>query len=85
MCKRGSSLLSATVQLNCTSTTRASIPSIPLTEREDGENLLLVVTVITMLFFLDSFSPRQERCHWPILVGIRVSFAKFDDNDGFNL
>ena len=45
----------------------------------------LVVTVITVLVFLDHLPPVQERCHWFVLVRIRISVAKFYVNDGINL
>ena len=45
----------------------------------------LVVTVITMLVFLDIFPPVQERCRWFVLVRIHVSITKFELNDGVNL
>ena len=45
----------------------------------------LVVTVLTMIVFLDSFPQIQDRCHWFTLVEIRVSVAKYDVNDGFYL
>ena len=73
------------VQLNCMITARASLPRITLTKIKDSEMFLLVVTVITMLFFIDSFSPSEQRCHWTILVGIRVNIFKFDANYGLNL
>ena len=37
-CKRGYYIFSAMVWLNCASTSRASLPSIPSTERTNGEN-----------------------------------------------
>ena len=46
---------------------------------------LLVVTVLTVLVFIDRFPPVQERCHWFILVYIRVRVTKFDVKDGVNL
>ena len=45
----------------------------------------LVVIVITVLFLIDSFPPIQERYQWLLLVGIRISIAKFDVNYVFNL
>ena len=45
----------------------------------------LIVAVLTVLIFLDSFPPRQELHHWVILVGTRVSIAKFDVHDGVSL
>ena len=46
---------------------------------------MLPVTVLTVLVFLDLFSPGQERCHWFIFVCIHISVAKFDVNDGVDL
>ena len=81
----GFSLFSVMVRLNCAITTSASLPRIPSIERTNGENFPLVVTVLTMLISIDIFSPIQEHCHWFILVGIRISVAKFYINDGFDL
>ena len=63
--------------------TRYSLPSIPSTEITNGRNPL-VMTVITVLVFLDLFPSSQERCHWFILVHIYISVSKFDINDGVN-
>ena len=46
---------------------------------------LLIVTVLTVIILLDSFQPIQELHHWLVYLGIRVSVAKFDDNDGVSL
>ena len=40
--------------------------------------------VLTVIVFLDSLLI-QERCHWLILVVIRVSVTKFDANYGSSL
>ena len=45
----------------------------------------LVVTVLTVLVFLDLSLPGQERCHWMVLVRIRLSVTKLDVNDGVDL
>ena len=45
----------------------------------------LIVVVLTVLISLDIFPPIQERRHWLILVGIRVSVTKCDFNDGVSL
>ena len=45
----------------------------------------LIVTVTTMLIFIDSFPPSQESRHWLIFVGIRTIVAKFDVNDCIHL
>ena len=45
----------------------------------------MTVTVLTVLVFIDSFPPIQELFHRLILVVIRVSFAKFDLNNGSSL
>ena len=45
----------------------------------------MIVKVFTVLVFVDSFPPSQERCDWIILVGNYVSVNKFDVNDGFSL
>ena len=45
----------------------------------------LIVTVLTMLVFLDSLPSIQEHCHWIILVGIRTRISKFDIDYGFIL
>ena len=81
----GSPIFAAMVRLNCASTARIPLPSMPSTEITNGENFLLIVTVITVLIFLDSFPPIYERRHWLILVGIRVRIAKFHVNDGVRL
>ena len=46
---------------------------------------LLVVTVLTAIVFLDIFPPVQERCHWFVIIRIRVSVTKFDVNNGIKL
>ena len=46
---------------------------------------LLFVKFLTLLVFLDLFPPGKERCHWLILVRIRVRISKFDVNDGNEL
>ena len=46
---------------------------------------LLVVAVLMVLVLFDSLEPGQERCHWFILLGIRVSVTKFDVSDGVGL
>ena len=38
-----------------------------------------------MLILLYCLSQSQERRHWFIFVGIRVSFTNFDVNDGVSL
>ena len=43
------------------------------------------MTVLTVLVLVDLFPPGQERCHWLLLVRIRVSVTRFDVNDGVNL
>ena len=45
----------------------------------------LVVTVLTVLLFLDLFPPGQEFCHWFVLVRMSVSVTKFYVNDGVKL
>ena len=45
----------------------------------------LIVAVLTVLIFLDSFQPIQDCLHWLIFVGIRVSVNRFDVNDGTSL
>ena len=45
----------------------------------------LVVTVLTVLVFFDIFPPEQERCHWLVLVRIRVSVTYLDVNDSADL
>ena len=45
----------------------------------------LIVSVLTVLVLLDCFPPSQERRHWLIFLGIRISISKFDINDGFSL
>ena len=42
----------------------------------------LVVTVLTVLVFLDIFPPGQELCHWIVIVNICVSISNLDFNDG---
>ena len=49
------------------------------------KQFLLIVTVLTVVLFLGSFPPIQERWHWIIIVGIHISIAKVDVNDGFSL
>ena len=44
---------------------------------------LLVATVLTIILLFDSFPLGQERCHWFILILIRVRVTNFDINDGF--
>ena len=63
----------------------ASLPIVPSTEITNGEKNPLIITVLTVLVFLESYPPRQERCHCCILLGIYVSVAKFDANYGFDL
>ena len=46
---------------------------------------LLIVTVITVLIFLDGFAPIQERWHWLIFAGTCINVAKFDINDDVSL
>ena len=46
---------------------------------------LLIVTVLTVVIFLDSLPTIQEGHHWLIFVVIRISVAKFDINDGISL
>ena len=46
---------------------------------------LLVITVLTVLIFIDSFPQNQERCHWFIILVIHVSITNFCVNYGFNL
>ena len=43
------------------------------------------MTVLTVLVFLDIFLHSHGRCHWFILVRIRVSVTKFDVNYGVDL
>ena len=45
----------------------------------------LIGAVLTVLMFIDILPPSQERSHWILFVGIRVSTAKFDADDGFSL
>ena len=73
------------VRLNFVSATRSSLPSIPSTERTNREKKLLILAVLTLLIFIDSLPPRQERRHWLILGGIHVSVVKFYVNDGVSL
>ena len=47
--------------------------------------LPLVVTVLTVLVFLDLSPLGKESCHWIILVRIRARFTNIDVNDGVNL
>ena len=47
--------------------------------------LPLVMTVLTVLVFLDLFPSGQERCHWFVLLHIRVNVTKFDVNDDVDL
>ena len=84
-CERGSSLFSAMTRLNLEIKTRASLPSIPSTERTNGDFFPLVMAVLTVLVFLDLLSPGHECYHWFVLVRIRVRVTKLDVNDGVNL
>ena len=45
----------------------------------------LIMAVLTVLIFVDSFPLIQERRHWLIFVGIRVRIAKFYVNDFVSL
>ena len=46
---------------------------------------MLVVIVLTVLVFIDLFSPGQDHCHWFVFVRIRVRVTKFDVNDVIDL
>ena len=46
---------------------------------------LLVVTVLTVLVFLDLLPPGQELYHWLVLVRVHVRVSYFDVNDGVDL
>ena len=61
-----------------------SLAFFPLKE-QTAKMFPLVVTVLTMLVFLDLFPPGQERCNWFVLVRIRVSVTNFDVNNGVSL
>ena len=50
-----------------------------------GKMFPLIVAVLTALILISCFPPSQERHHWLIFVGICISVAKFDANDGFIL
>ena len=58
-----------------------SLAFLPLKE-QTAKNVSVGVTVLVVLVFLDPFPPVQERCHWVVLVCIRVSVTKIDVNDG---
>ena len=45
----------------------------------------LVVIVLTVLAFLDIFSPDQDLCHWTVLVLVLVCVSYFEVNDGVKL
>ena len=45
----------------------------------------LIVAVLNVITFIDFFPPSQERRHWLIFLGIRVSVSEFDVNNGFSL
>ena len=45
----------------------------------------LTVSVLTMFILLDFLPHIQEHIHWLPFLGIHVSVAEFDVNDGFSL
>ena len=61
-----------------------SLAFCPLKE-QTAKKIMLVVTVLTVLVFLDFFTPGQEWCHWIVPVRIRISITNLDSNDGVNL
>ena len=77
-CKMGSSIFAGMSRLKFASTTRASLPSIPSTERINREKIPLLVADLTVLILLDFIPPIQDRYHWLKPVGICISVTNFD-------
>ena len=66
---------------------RLELPSLYCRQqkRQTEKCFLLIMTVTTLIIFLDNSPPIQEQRHCLIFVGTRTSIAKFDVNDGVSL
>ena len=84
-CEIGYSIFSAMIQLKVASTTWASLPIIPSTERTNGGKCFCCSW--KCLLFLSSFifQPSKKRIHSLFYIGLCVNITKYDVNDGILL
>ena len=85
-CKMGSSIFAAMCRIKFVSTTRASFPSMPSTERKKGEKKKIsswqcLLFLFLVLFFL---SIQERYCFLPLVVGT-VWVPQYDVNYGLSL
>ena len=67
--------------------TKPEVPSLAyhLQKEKTEEIFPLIVAVLTVIIIIDFLPPIQERRHLLKSVGIRISVAKFEINDGVSL
>ena len=80
-----SSILAAMSRLKVESTTWASLPNIPSTDKKKRDFSQLLAEVMLMLVLLYSPLPRQTHIHYLFLMGLCIRISESDVNDGFCL